>query len=76
MAPKKTAKGKRAEQAALKKQQQEDMEKLQVKQAIQLQQRYCQAQILSELTAYFESHPSEASFMLASIKAGRMDPKP
>ena len=29
--------------------------------------------MLSELMAYFESHPSEASFMLANIKAGHMD---
>ena len=52
---------------------QEDKEKLQLKQAIQLQQRQGQARILSELMAYFESHPSEASFMLANIKAGHMD---
>ncbi|CAE7254754.1 unnamed protein product [Symbiodinium sp. CCMP2592] len=66
-------KGKKAEAAAAKKARLEDKEKVQVREAIALQQRQGQAQILSELMGYFESHPSEASFMLANIKAGHMD---
>lgn len=65
--------GKKAEQQALAKQRQEEKEKEQMKAAVRLQQEEGQRQILSQLMAYFEARPSEASFMLANIQQGYFD---
>ena len=52
-----------------------DKEKQQIKEAVQQLQRESQRQILSQFMPYFESHPRDASFMLANINQEFFDHK-
>ena len=69
----KSGKTKKAQLAAEKKQRQEERDKERIKEAVAMQQKEGQRQILEKLMEFFQAHPSEASFMLANINSGYFD---